>query len=150
MMIIPDNDELKERYNGQSIQELKLIKPSWAFSYNSSKLYRKYLRKSALEYKILVVNVERLADYAVFDEVDLKTLFTGTEPNDHRVARILYRWENGLFIDPPEIYLTEGKQVLKFHDGRHRTKVAYHLGFEKIPVAIFLTDFKRIKKMLKL
>ena len=100
-------------------------------------MYRNCLRKSALEYKVLVASVEKLTNYGVFDEVDLKMLFTGTEPNDHRVARILDRWEIGLFIDSPEICISEGTGKLGFQDGRHPTKVAYHLGFEKNPVAIY-------------
>ena len=88
---------------------------------------------------------------AEFGEVDINNLFTGDLKNDYRIARILSRWENYEFVDPPCIGIESiEKRRLSFTDGRHRTKLTYLLGHRQMPVAVNKLEIKEIAKIIKL
>jgi hypothetical protein len=69
--------------------------------------------------------------------MNTNVLFTGELLNDGRVAGILHRWDNGEIVDPPTVCFSARTRIkLSISDGRHRTKIAFLLGVEFIPVAI--------------
>lgn len=71
--------------------------------------------------------------------------------NDTRIARILYRWDNNEFVDPPKIDLSnENSNKVSFSDGSHRSKLAYFLEYDHILILIHKLDIYSISKILKL
>ncbi len=149
-----NNDNLEEQityYKGKSHLELHSIVPRWAYGADADKIRDWGIGPEQHRYLICLTDVVKLIQCADFGEVERMLLFTGELLNDGRVARILYRWEQQLYIDPPTIYITEGNDHrLVFVDGRHRTKVAYLLGSEQMPVAVEPGDMEIIKTMIPL
>lgn len=132
-------------YRTKTIQELQLIKPKWAFGENEGKMMDGSLRSSEKEYRIILVNLALLMRHAILFEVSMDTLFTGDSKNDWRIANILYRWDNGLHVDPPTVGIwDQDKSKLVFSDGRHRSKLSAFLNICQIPVAIHHEDIKII------
>ena len=147
-------DKFEERiifYKGKTLQELKFITPKWAYADNIDKILDSTLHPKTNEYLIFNVDTEELFKKSELYEVNNKLLFTEESLNDGRVATILYRWDNGLFIDPPTIGTFDFKsKKLSFSDGRHRSKTAYFLGCEKIPIAIHKSQVEEVEKLIKL
>jgi hypothetical protein len=145
------NDELVKRYQVLPIEQLRAIIPHWAFGTDCHALLDPALRPGYNRYRIFMVNVSALISVANFNEVDHTQLFTDNKINNARVAGILDRWSNNLFVDPPTVYLAgKSGQQIEFLDGRHRTKTTYLLGYEHIPVAIDLEDIKAIGLLFNL
>lgn len=138
-------------YESKSLDGLKSIKPKWAYGDNVGKLYDYIQNPKNNEYTIFIVNTLELIKNAEFGEVDINNLFTGDLKNDYRIARILSRWENCEFVDPPCIGIdsTEKNRIV-FTDGRHRTKLTYLLGHRQMPVAVNNLEIKEISKIIKL
>ena len=131
-------------YKDKSISELRSINPKWACGKNVDKLLDYIQNPKNNEYTIFNVEPSELIKNAELNEVNLQKLFTGDITNDYRISRILYRWENDEFVDPPCVGICSfEKKKLAFTDGRHRSKLAFLLGHKQIPVAIFP---QRIKK----
>jgi len=143
--------EYLEIYKSRSIEQLKLIQPNWAYGKNVDKLLDKIQDPINNEYIIFITDITDLILKTDFHEVNHDLLFTGDLKNDFRIARVLYRWENKEFVDPPCIGIdTLTKDKLIFVDGRHRTKLTYLLGYKQIPIAIDNFSIPRISKILKL
>ena len=138
-------------YESKSLEEIKLIKPKWAYGDNVGELYDYIQNPKNNEYTIFIVNTLELIKNAEFGEVDISILFTGDINNNYRIARILSRWENCEFVDPPCIGIdsTEKNRIV-FTDGRHRTKLTYLLGHRQMPVAVSNLEIKEISKIIKL
>lgn len=97
------------------------------------------------------MQVKELIYSSTFNEVDVTRLFMGDIVNDTRIARILSRWDNNLFVDPPTVFLsTQCKGKLQFSDGRHRAKLTYLLGIKRIPIAIDKSDIDTVSQILSL
>lgn len=144
-------NDLIEHYNSKKIAELKSIEPKWAYGSNSGKILDPTLWLGSQRYAIYIAEIKELVLNAVFAEVDTENLFTADYRNNIRTAKILQRWDNGEFIDPPTIMLcTYDRTKLAFYDGRHRTKTALLLGAQQIPVAIDKADFSIIKNIINL
>ena len=138
-------------YQKKSLKELQLIQPKWAYRENLDKLCDYVLHPKNKEYAFFLTNASDLVLKSEFYEVNPVVLFTGTILNDHRISRILFQWENGNYVDPPTINISqELKDRLSFSDGRHRTKLAYLLGHIKIPVAIPILQIEEVKKIIPL
>ena len=79
--------------------------------------------------------------------VSTKLLFSGADINDRRITRILHRWDNDKFIDPPTIDLSNlNSNRVSFSDGRDRAKLAYFLEYFQIPVLVYKPDIDCISK----
>lgn len=127
-------DERISYYKSKTLVGLQFIIPCWA---EDAKILNTDLREDRERYEIVILNMKVLMKHTDFFECDPNILFTGEPLNDGRVASILHRWENQQLIDPPTLYVYSAKEKkLCFSDGRHRTKVAYHLGCLQLPVAI--------------
>lgn len=149
-----DSKNRKEQakiYKAMSLMELRAIKPKWAYGRNINKLLNPTLHPTNQDYEFFFVKPSDLIKCSEFYEVNTEILFTGESLNDHRVTGILFQWENKGFIDPPSMYLSENiKGKLFFNDGRHRTKLAYHLGCKRIPIAIHNDDITEKSDLIKL
>jgi hypothetical protein len=147
-------DNLEEQiiyYKGKSLSELHTIVPRWAYGDNADKIRDRGISAEQDRYIICMTDVGKLIQCADFGEVERMLLFTDELLNDGRVARMLHRWEQLQYIDPPTIYITEGiDHRLVFVDGRHRTKVAYLIGSLQIPVAVEPGDVEIMKTMIPL
>lgn len=138
-------------YKGKGLSELQTIAPRWAYGVDADKIRDRGIGPEQDRYLICLTDVGKLTHCADFGEVERMLLFTGEPLNDGRVARILHRWEQQQYVDPPTIYITEGNDHrLVFFDGRHRTKVAYLLGCEQIPVAVEPEDMEIMQTMIPL
>ncbi len=138
-------------YKEKTDAQLKMIIPLWAYGDNIDHLLNSTLHPKSKEHQLFLVDTTELVDISEFNEVNLNTLFTGEMLNDGRVATILYRWENKKFIDPPTAgLLNRYKKKLCFSDGRHRTKTAYLLGQNQMPIAIHETEIEDIGKLIQL
>ena len=138
-------------YEDRSITELKSIQPKWAYGMNVDKLLDYIQNPKHEEYSIFLVDPNELIANAELLEVTTNKLFTGEANNDYRIARILYRWENGYFVDPPSIGISSPlAKKLTFTDGRHRTKLCYFLGHKQIPIAIGNFEIQQISTIIKL
>lgn len=144
----PDNFSL---YNSKSIEELKKITPKWAYGKDVDKLYSFYLQPSSdNDVTIFLVDIHKLVINCNFAEVDPYNMFTASGQNDSRISKLLFRWDHGCFVDPPEIGIRLNEDKLTFSNGRHRTKLAYLLGSKLIPVAICEDQIDDVRKILEL
>lgn len=144
-------NDLIEQYSCKSIAELQSIEPKWAYGSNAGKILDLALSPDINRYAIYIAEIKELILNSEFGEVDAQNLFTGDFKNNIRTAKILQRWDNGGFLDPPTVMpCTYDCTKLAFNDGRHRTKTAMILGAMYIPVAIDKTDFSRIKNIINL
>jgi len=136
-------------YLDKNIKELKNIQPKWAYgrNYRKARYTQDLLKAGCTIYHARLVEVIKCVD---FGELKLDKLFNGENNNDRRIAEIIYRWDNDLFIDPPNIYVPVGGDKLLFSDGHHRTKTAYLLGQMQIPIVVANEDIFFIKKLLQL
>lgn len=75
----------------------------------------------------LSCQTSRIDNGCGFGEVNLDQLFTGNGRNDIRVAQVLHRWDNGQYVDPPNIFYSKQYNKMLFGDGCYRTKTAYLL-----------------------
>lgn len=143
--------ELLNIYQKKSIQELQKIQPKWAYGKYASNILDFSLHPQNEEYIIFLVETFELITNAELYEVKTECIFTGNIINDIRIASILNRWENNLFVDPPTIYLcTTNKNKLSFSDGRHRTKVTYLLGIKQIPIAVHNSQIRKVGEIVNL
>ena len=146
-----DELSLIKLYRNRVFDELKNIRPSWAFGNDSGKLWDRRQLPSYETYAIFKVDTAELVNNSLFYEVDINQLFTNDLTNNYRVARILYSWENGTHLDPPTLSLRDDHRgKLTFLDGRHRTKVSYLLGFKMIPLAVELKDIEVVRNIITL
>ncbi|MNK18097.1 hypothetical protein D3C87_362950 [compost metagenome] len=138
-----------EQYLNQPIGVLKRIQPKWAYgrNYRKARYTSDFLKAGCTIYN---ARLDEVIQRLEFGEVRTDRLFTGENRNDSRVANILFRWDNDQFVDPPNIFVQNGGKSILFGDGRHRTKTAYFLGQEQIPLIISDEDFLLIKEVLQL
>lgn len=145
------NLNLGQAYKRRAMAELRLILPKWAYGQNVDKLLDHIQNPINNEYTIFKVDTIELIMNAELNEINPNILFTGESNNDYRIARILYRWENDYFVDPPCIGISSlGEKKIAFSDGRHRTKLCYILGHRQIPVAIDNFQIQNIHSIIKL
>lgn len=144
------HDDLIVKYTGKSIKELKSIIPKWAWGRNKSKLLDISQSVKEGRYPVKLVAPSSFMKLANFYEVDCSSLFTGEKLNDFRIARILDRWENKQFVDPPSINLSDNRKQIVFQDGRHRAKISFLLEYKEIPLAIDIDDLQEIVVLFKL
>ena len=134
-------------YQSKILKELQTIKPKWAYGPN----IKEALQDFNDDYEIFLVKSVDLIFNAEMYEVSTEILFTGADINDRRITRILHRWDNGKFIDPPTIGLSKvDSNRISFSDGRHRANLAYFLEYFQIPVLVYKPDIDAISKILKL
>lgn len=143
-------DDQSNIYKQRSIEELKKVEPKWACGKYVNKLYDGELHPKRNEYTIFLVKTSEIISNAEFAEVDINALFTGNSKNDFRITRLLYRWENNFFVDPPTLVLGSDKKKLIFADGRHRAKLSHFLSFERIPIAIAKYEVQHISRFIEL
>lgn len=145
------HESLIKLYRAKTIDKLGHIKPSWAFGNDSDKLWDRRQLPIHQTCSIFEVNTLDLVNNALFYEVEVNKLFTNDSTNNYRVARILYNWENSIYLDPPTLSLRDDPRgKLTFLDGRHRTKVSYLLGFKKMPLAVELIDIEAVRNIITL
>lgn len=141
--------EKLEYYKGKSLEQLKLITPKWAFGRNRSKILDYELKDRDKQYTVFVVKTSKLIANSRFADLTLNSLYTGEEKNDMRITRILSRWENNEFVDPPTIYMEDNiNSEIFYRDGQHRTKLTFFLGIEEIPIGINNSDISKVKNIL--
>jgi hypothetical protein len=98
-----------------------------------------------------MVNLHELIAKTDFINMNMAQLFTGETASDYRVMTTLEQWENEKYVDPPIIEIStysDGK--LSVSDGRHRIKVASHLGAQRIPIAINTFLEPKIREIIKI
>lgn len=140
---------LLEIYKSKSLKELKLINPKWAYGTNYREVIDPALKGKDKQYVVHMVKTALLIEKSSFADVEIDSLYNGYEKNDIRITKILSRWENNEFVDPPTIYLTSARDSnVSYRDGQHRAKLSYFLGFETIPVGIHKSDIIRIKTII--
>ena len=145
------NEEQLAAYTARKIKDLKNISAKWAYGENVDKLVDYWQHPQGEKSKIFIVNLQKLIDKTELLDFNIHLLFTGDEASDFRVATTLKRWENGQFVDPPIIsFSCQGEGKLTILDGRHRTKLAFHLGCETIPIAISIALVNEIAQIIEL
>lgn len=138
-------------YRNKSLDELQRIIPVWAHGNNADKIYDAALRPERKEFCIFIVNTKELINASIFFEVNPEIMFTGVPLNDVRVSGILNRWDHQQFIDPPTVVVYDTKnRLLSFSDGRHRTKTAFLLGSQEIPIAVHISQIDIISSFISL
>ncbi len=138
-----------KKYSEKHINELKKIKPLWAYGENIDKLLDYTQHPEYDSYKIFIVNVSELVNKTNFINLDLSKLFCGDIASDYRIMTTIERWENNKYVDPPFLSLsTIEKDKLSIPDGRHRVKLSSFLSIERIPVAIHKTIIPKIKELI--
>ena len=146
----PDIEVLLNKYKNKSPVELSDISPKWAYGVDSCHIYDIALRPGNKEFSFFTIEISSILQFLDFYEVKLEPLFTGKPLNDERVARILWRWENKMFTDPPSISISSSsKPKITFYDGRHRFKANYHLKQERIPVFIHNDDIDKFNQLIQ-
>ncbi len=128
---------------------LKSIEPRWAYNTHSNKVFDPDLKEDS-QYTFFLVDPSEIIANAEFGSFNKDSLFTGEWNNDSRIARILYYWENGFYIDPPTIVWSNIFKHIYFSDGRHRTKLAFFIDRKTIPIATDPMDFSEINRIVKL
>ncbi|MCS3800874.1 hypothetical protein [Niastella sp. OAS944] len=142
---------LIKKYQSKFISNLEHITPNWACGINSNHIFDISLRPENDEFSFFLVEISCILKYLDFREVLVEPLFIGHTLNDQRVARILGRWENNLFTDPPTVAIENFKQsTLCFADGRHRFKTCYHLKQKEIPIALYKEDIEKFNQIVEL
>ncbi|WEK20465.1 MAG: hypothetical protein P0Y49_04850 [Candidatus Pedobacter colombiensis] len=143
------HDQLILKYQMMSNVQLKNIEPKWALA--KDEIFDHTLLPEYNRYLFFLVKTSQLMAIARFNEIDNKVIFSDKPLNNFRIAMILNRWENNLFVDPPTIYLPVGTtSYVEFSDGRHRAKLCGLLCHDEIPVAIDKEDLQAISKILSL
>lgn len=138
-----------EYYQSKSLEQLKLITPKWAYGKNRSKILDYVFKGRDKEYTVFLVKTSTLINNSIFSDVSLDSLYTGVEKNDMRITRILSRWDNNEFVDPPTVYIeTNLNKVIFYRDGQHRAKLTFFLGVENIPIGIHNSDILKVKNIL--
>jgi hypothetical protein len=142
-------DNIFKYYQGKSLDEIKLIKPKWAYGRNRHKISDIILKDPETEYRVFYVKTVILISKSDFIDIDMSSLYTGKAKNDTRIARILYRWDNNLYVDPPSVGISnEDRTRVSYADGQHRSKLTFFLGVEDIPIAIHKEDISILKTIL--
>lgn len=132
-------------------ERLLNIKPFWAVGDDADKALNDSLFAADNPYAIYSVCPGELIANVELYEVETDMLFNGDPLNDRRVAGILYQWSVGKFIDSPTVVIPDSEKTkLVFVDGRHRTKVAFLLGYPTMPIAIFTSEFDQISNIINL
>jgi hypothetical protein len=144
-------DEFLKLYKETPLIELQKIEPKWAYGKYIKKLYDYDLDPQKKEFTFFLADPTAIIANAEFGEINPHVLFTGDSKNDFRITRLLYRWENNYFVDPPTIGLCSlNNKMLQFSDGRHRTKLSFYLSFDKIPIAIANYDIQKVNTIIQL
>ncbi len=132
-------------YKKLTKKELLKIKPIWAFDNNLFRDFDGYIFAWANVFEL----VKKSEFGAMGGDINPYVLFSERENGNQRIAEVLYRWENGMLIDPPTIHC-DRFGTIKMSDGRHRLITAFHLGEKQIPVAIDTSNKETISKFLDL
>lgn len=144
-------EELLNYYRHLPIESLRLIEAKWAYGKNRNKTLDPDLHPSQSRYLIYLAVPPEIISNAELGDLQIQSLFTGQPNNDVRITRILYRWQNDYFVDPPIIGRSNlDRNRLWFSDGRHRTKLSFILQLQKIPIAINKDDLKEVGSIIKL
>lgn len=146
-----EHEVLVEKYREKSLAEIIAIKPKWAYGEYIDDLYDIGQHPDFGDYKIFLVELVELIKNTEFFDFNMELLFNDKLESDYRVASTLERWEKNESVDPPTITIKEidGKK-LSISDGRHRTKLAYHLKQNKIPIAIHKSLIQEISNIIEL
>lgn len=141
------HDDLISQYRTRSFDELKQIIPKWAYGLHADKVLDVMQLPTENRFAIYLVQTAELIPNSEFCEVDCTQIFNGISLNDARIARIFYRWEHNLYVDPPSISLSPDRErKVVYADGRHRAKISCLLGHKEIPLAIDLEDIDAVVK----
>lgn len=145
------HDEIIELYKNKTIEALKAIKFKWAYGKDVDKILDHTQNPVANLYTIFIVSTRELILNAVFNEVTCESLFTDNLVNNARIAKTLSRWEKGLYVDPPTVFLSQHhKNKIEFSDGRHRAKITYLLDHKEIPIAVANCDIPQISNIINI
>jgi len=136
------------RVKNMSQTELSAIKPLWTDTTTKNKIYSSgiYFGLEDKTTSIITVDIKKLILKSDFISLNPESLISD-DINDFRFVEIIERWEQSLFIDPPEISFQQNTKNYIFTDGRHRTISAYQIGVHSIPVAVYtqqLDDFEGV------
>lgn len=139
-------------YRNKDLIDIKKIKAYWACGVNQE--YAMYIPSNFEEYSVFYVNLKKLINLAEFGEMmhekmNPQYLFTEIYERDFRIVKVLDRWNKKEYIDPPELGLDYQGKII-FHDGRHRTVVAFHIGEKEIPVMIHSSVIDKISQLIYL
>lgn len=145
--------EFVDMYKGKKKNEIDKISIKWTCDNDQNYLYNKTLTTTG-GYSIYWVETFELINKANFGEMGghplmPELLFNNIYERDWRVAKILDHCFNAKYLDPPDVNLDYSDKIT-FGDGRHRTIVAFHLGLEKIPIAIEQSMVNKISSILTL
>jgi len=133
-----NDKELKQiinHYQRAPLAILERIKVQWACGE-----FSKHHSRDIDGYDVYWTDTKELVEQVAFGnmdrgEINYKKLFGNGPTSDQRIALTLHHWENGQYMDLPELGgINFGK--LTIGDGRHRTIAAYHLGEKQMPIAI--------------
>jgi len=146
-----DYEEKVELYTQKSIKEIRKIEPRWAYGENKDKLLDRSQHPECGNYKIFSVGVKDLLQNIESFGFNYEILFTGDLASDCKVASTLERWENNEYVDPPFLQISMyNSKKLSIEDGRHRTKLAYHMNQLEIPFAIYESLVNDVNNIIEL
>ena len=146
-----DREEQLKLYQQKVLTELQKIQPKWAYGKEADSLLDFSQHPINESYSIFLVDTSELIQKTEFIGFDAQVLFTGDLASDSRIATTLSQWENNGFVDPPTIILSDlTRDRLSIADGRHRTKLTYHLGHKEIPIAIQNNLIERVSQIINL
>lgn len=143
-----DEDELRiEKYSKRGVLKIKEIKPLWACGENINKVMDYSHHPESNSHKIFLVSTIEIVKRAELLGLDMTKLFTGNIASDYRIMTTLERWEKNEFVDAPSLGVSNDSK-LTIPDGRHRLKLAYFMGLDKIPVAVNMLDESKLKELI--
>ena len=102
----------------------------WAIGENSYLLQDKWIK---IDTSLVYLDIKKVMKNTDSLGLDINSKTGGTNANINRIKRLYSHIENGGFLDPPLIGYNDVINKISFTNGRHRTFVAYKLGYKKIP-----------------
>lgn len=127
------------------------IQPRWACGVHVDKLLVGELDPRNGSYIFYHVGITEFIDKADFLDANPKRFLSGDDRSDFRILATLLQWEQGGYIDPPDIGPSNSnRNKITFADGQHRAIAAYYLGSSQLTVAIHKTLIQKTRSCLTL
>jgi len=127
------------------------IQPRWACGIHVDKLLVGELDPRNGSYIFYHVDITEFIAKADFLDANPEKFLSGDDRSDFRILTTLLQWEQGGYIDPPDIGPSRrNRNKITFADGQHRAIAAYYLNSSHLPVAIHKTLIQETRSYLTL
>jgi len=147
--LLDDHFNRLTRFLNMPVDELIKIKDCWAIGSKVDQLLDNNLHPDNGEYIFLLAPPRRVIHFTDLLDLPTKCIFNN-DVSDFRFITTLERWEKDLPVDPAIIYLDGLAQKLKISDGRHRLVLSAFMNKNPIPIAVLISQVKRISDLLNI